>query len=401
MSLTRILFAIPIPFGPRWGFWTRDSGLVVLALREMGYDAWLVALGDATTITEGMPVLCIPLEDMQRAEWWKAQKPDAVVLCTWSAPRFNDIRTAALAATPCVVERLDTSGNRSARLFPKACYIETWGGYRDKLPGYAKWLAHPFVAARTGILYAFPQLLDARMAASMTMTRALLAESPIAADRIRRIIGTFAGGYQRVAMIPHPVNEKVIRYEGLPKRNQVISVGRWGSAQKDFPMLRKVLKGFLQRHPDWTATVVGSGIPARYRANGSGTEEWLRRIRFHENLSHEQLTVEYGHSKIYVMVSRYESFCIAAAEALCCGCSVVGSVDVPSSWYFAEAESGMVAARRTPSVFWETLDREVTSWDAGARDPAKIAQLWRERVGSEAVGRATVALVEEVAAGSI
>jgi glycosyltransferase involved in cell wall biosynthesis len=394
MTVKRIFFALPIPFGPRWGFWTRDSGLVVLALRKMGYDAWLVALGDAATETEGQPVLPVSLAEMKSTEWWKAQKPDAVVLCTWSAPRYDAIRKAALAATPRVVERLDTSGNRSARLFPRACYVQLWGGYRDRLPGYARWLAVPLAAARTAVLYTFPQLLDARMAASMKLTRALIAESPIAAARIGQIIETFAGGGQRVAMIPHPVNEAVIRYDGTAKENRIISVGRWGSAQKDFPLLMKVLKGFLQRHSDWDAIVVGSGIPAHERAAETGAEEWRRRIIFHDNLTHEQLVTEYSSAKIYVMVSRYESFCIAAAEALCCGCSVVGSVDVPSSQLFAQNESGAVAPARTSPSFLTTLDEEVESWARGKRNPKAIASLSQGQMGSHAVAEATVKLLE-------
>ena len=43
--MKKILFAIPIPFDSPGGFWTRDSGLLVLALRDMGYDAWLITLG--------------------------------------------------------------------------------------------------------------------------------------------------------------------------------------------------------------------------------------------------------------------------------------------------------------------------------------------------------------------
>ena len=394
MSLKRILFALPIPFGHRWGFWTRDAGLAVLTLRKLGYDAWLVALGDATTETEGQPVLCVPLEEMSNAAWWKSQAPDAVVLCTWSLPRFDAVREAALAVTPNVVERLDTSGNRSCRLFPRACFIESWGAYRDKLQGFARTLAFPLALAKTAILYGFTGLLDAPMARSMSMTRALIVESPVAATRIQQIMARFAGNDQRIVVIPPPIDADALHYDGTPKQNRIIAVGRWDSAQKDYPMLIKVLEGFLKRHPDWEATVVGSGVPT-----GAGTEEWQRRITYRSGLSHEELAPEYNRAKIYLMVSRYESFCIAAAEALCCGCSVVGSSDVPSSYYFAETQSGMVAAKRTDSDFGETLDLEVAAWASGARDPAKIAPLWRDRAGSEGVSRAMVALLEEVAAG--
>jgi glycosyltransferase involved in cell wall biosynthesis len=394
--MKRILFAIPIPFGPRWSFWVRDSGLVVLALREMGFDAWLVALGDSTTVTEGQPVLPISIEEMRSAAWWKAQQPDAVVLNTWSAFRYDAIRKAALAATPRVVERLDTDGIRSARLFPRPYFVRAWGGYWDRFQTPFHWLAIPCAFARFIVCYLFPSRLDSRMVATMRRLPGLIAESPIAAERIQRMIERVSGSRHRMEVIPHPVNEDVIRYTGAAKENRIITVGRWASAQKDFPLLRRVLKSFLQSHPDWTATVVGSGVPAEQRPSREGAEEWEQRMTYHENLTHEELVVEYNRSKIYLMGSRYESFCIAAAEALCCGCSVVGSCEIPSSYYFAELESGQLAAPRTRESFLETLDREVECWVGGKRNPQAIASSWNARAGSRAVARATLAFLEKV-----
>jgi glycosyltransferase involved in cell wall biosynthesis len=370
--------------------------LVVLALRKMGYDAWLVALGGPMTVTTDRPILPVSLETMKSADWWRAQHPDAVVLNTWSAPRYDAIRQAALAATPRVVERLDTSGARSARLFPKPHFVGLWGTYAEKLPAYARWLAPALAAARTALLYSLPGLMDVRMVATMRRLPAVIVESPVAAARIEQMFKTFSGVNHRVARIPHPVNEEAIHYNGTPKENQIITVGRWATLQKDFPMLRKVLKGFLQRHPDWRATVVGSGVSIRDR---NGAKEWRQRITFHEKLTHEQLAVEYSRSKIYLMVSRYESFCIAAGEALCCGCSVVGSCAVPSSYYFAETQSGHVAETRTSKAFLKTLDQEVECWTKGERNPEAIASVSRKRMGSHAVAQATLALLEDILPG--
>jgi glycosyltransferase involved in cell wall biosynthesis len=241
--------------------------------------------------------------------------------------------------------------------------------------------------------------MDVRMVATMRRLPAVIVESPVAAARIGHMFKTFSGANHPIAMIPHPVNEEAIRYDRTPKENRIITVGRWASWQKDFPMLRKVLKGFLQRHPDWQATVVGSGVPDRDRAAGNWAEEWRQRIAYHEKLTHEQLAVEYGRSKIYLMVSRYESFCIAAGEALCCGCSVVGSSAVPSSYYFAETQSGHVAARRTAKAFLKTLDCEVGCWTNGERNPDAIASVSRKRMGSHAVAQATLALLENIPPG--
>jgi glycosyltransferase involved in cell wall biosynthesis len=394
--MKRILFAIPIIYGHDFGFWTRDSGLVVLALREMGYDAWLAALGDPAMPAEGRPILCASLHDLSAAEWWKNQRPDAVILNTWSAPRYDAIRRAALAATPLVVERLDTDGARSARLFPREFIIRAWGGFWDKLPRSRWWLAMPLAIARFLVHYLFPSAMDRRMVVTMGRLPGLIAESPIAAERMQRMIEKYSGKRHLIEVIPHPVNEDILRYNGAPKENRIMTVGRWDTVQKDFPMLQKILRKFLQNHPDWEATIVGKNIPEDFLAPQRGTEEWRRRVTCHENLSHERLAAEYSRSKIYLIVSRYESFCIAAAEALCCGCSVVGSCDVPTSFYFAETESGAVAEPRTPEAFLEKLDSEVAAWAQGRRDPSAIAAIWKDRVGRSAVARATLAFLNAI-----
>jgi glycosyltransferase involved in cell wall biosynthesis len=396
--MKRILCVLPIPYHHDWNFWIRDAGLTVLTLREMGYDAWLVVLGDATTDTSNRPVMAVSVEDLRQPEWWKKQRPDAVVLSTGSGPRYDAVRKGALSATPRVVERLDTDGGRSYRLYPRENFITSTGSYLDCLPAPIRWLAPAVAAVRTALLYTFPALLDVRMVETMRQLPAVMAESPMAVERMQKMFETFSGKKHRVAMIPHPVNEDVLRFDDSPRMNQVISVGRWESYQKDYPMLRKVLQGFLERHPDWTAVVVGSGAPEADSASSNQREEWLKQVTFHSRLSHEKLALEYNCSKIYLMVSRHESFCIAAAEALCCGCSVVGSSAVPTSHFFAQAQSGRVATPRSSAAFLKALDEEVISWSDGERMPKLIASAYRAQTGTHAVAAAIVSLLEETPA---
>jgi glycosyltransferase involved in cell wall biosynthesis len=391
--MKRILAVIPLGYGDDYGFWDRDVGLVVRTLRTMGYDAWLVALyAPGQTPGPDKPVVRATLEELSDESWWQRQKPDAVILNTWSAPRYYAVRKAALAATPRVVERLDTDGARSARLYFKPYFTQVWNAYAEKLPARFRWLARPLAAAKISAFYAFPALMDRRMVATMKQLPGLIAESPIAAERIQRMIRTFSGGSQRIEVIPHPVNENSIQFTGAPKENRIITVGRWASIQKDFPMLEKTLAGFLRRHPDWKVTIVGGGTPPGRLSQ----IDPQGRIAFHEKLNHQQLATEYNRSKIYLMVSRFESFCIAAAEALCCGCSVVGSCDVPSSYYFAEPKSGSVANPRTPDAFWKALDQEVEAWKKGERNPETIAGTWRNRAGADAVTREIIAFLESI-----
>jgi glycosyltransferase involved in cell wall biosynthesis len=395
MPLQRLFFVLPLPYSPDGGFWPRDCGLLVRVLREKGYDAWLAALGDDSTPTEGQPVIAAPLEKLASAAWWKAQKPDGIVFTGWSAPRFDGIRRAALAATPRVVERLDTAGFRSARLFPRRYFEIARIQYTDAgRPGFRS-AALPLALARTALCYAFPRLMDVPMARTMGQLPGLIAESPIAAQNIRRMIERFAPPAPRIEVIPHPVNTADVHSTGAPKENLLVSVGRWEARQKDFPMLHRVLRGFLEKHPDWRAIIVGGGVPHAI-AHFATRERWEERVTFAGRLEHAELGTIYNRARIYLMASREESFCIAAAEALSCGASVVGSDAVPSSSYFAEFASGRVAAPRSCDAFCRALDQEVRSWENGERDPAAIAREWTRRVGADQVAARTVEFLESI-----
>ena len=100
----------------------------------------------------------------------------------------------------------------------------------------------------------------------------------------------------------------------VPKKNQIISVGRWDSYQKNLSLLLKTLRKFLNQNPDWTSLVIGSGFPAKSPHP---------RIAFLTFLSPTDLARYMQESKIFLSTSRYESFGLASAEASACGCAVV------------------------------------------------------------------------------
>lgn len=393
MPLQRLFFVLPLTYSPGGGFWGRDCGLLVRVLREKGHDAWLAALGDDSTPTEGMPVVAAPLEKLSSIEWWKAQKPDGVVLTGWSAPRYDGIRKAALAATPRVIERLDTAGHRSARLFPRRNFQIAHIQYADA--GRFRFAALPLALARTALCYAFPQIMDVPMARTMSQLPGLVVETPIGVQNIKRMIERFAPPAPRIEMIPHPVNGADFRHDGGPKENLLVSVGRWGAYQKDFPMLQRVLRAFLEKHPDWRAVVGGGGVPEKIAAPPA-RGSWRERIDYTGPLAPAELARIYNRAKIYLMASREESFCIAAAEALCCGASVVGSDAVPSSSYFAGTASGRVAVPRGFDAFCLALDEEAESWAQGERDPAAIAGEWTGRVDAGRVADRTLKFLESI-----
>ena len=100
-----------------------------------------------------------------------------------------------------------------------------------------------------------------------------------------------------------------------------------------------------------------------------------------------QAFAEYQRAQIIVVSSRSESFHIASASALCCGCSVVGPDSIPSLVWFASENAGTLAASRTADALADAVVAEITAWRNDRRDPQKISARWMNLVTAQAVAR--------------
>jgi len=381
----KIISVIPIRFSIRGSFWERDLGLVTLAFKKLGVDAWFSALeGDLPPLD--MPFLSSKYDQLTDPEWWRGQKPDAIILNTWSAPRHNDIRRAALAVGCPLIEKLDTDGVKSPRIYPLHSLRRSWVNYDLRSPIKSGFPQKAEAMARFLVTYLFPSLLDRPMIRCMERVPVYAAETPVASARVRRFLRMYdANPMPRVVTVPHPVNTAQMGFSPADsKRNQVIAVGRWDDAVKGWPLLEKTAELFLKIAPDWSMVVAGPGA----NVEGNKMEErFPGRFSMIGRVGHEELNKLLRSSKIYLLTSHSETFNIAGAEALCCGCSIVGPAQIPSSAYFAAKNSGTVSYLRNASHMSDALMAEVDEWNNQRRNPERISSQWIAELGAEAVAK--------------
>jgi glycosyltransferase involved in cell wall biosynthesis len=362
----------------------------------MGYDAWLVANGKQGEPPSKHPVIIASTEQLFDPSWWKAQKPDGIILNTWSAPRYDALRAAAMETTPHVVEVLDTDGIRSPSISFWDYFAGCHGRYREiGSPKYRQIFSPLIALARAFVIRSFPFLLDEPMAKTMKRVPRLAAQSPLAAARIARFMRTFVANSPPVHFVPHPVNDEYMRYsETILRENKICSVAGWHRYQKDFPLFIRSLILFLASQPKWRAEIIGQ-LPAGFDPTRiAAPRDVCDRITFRGHLEHEMIAGVNQSSKIFLVTSRYESFHIGAAEALCCGCSVVGPANIASMPFFISANSGTISHRRKAEHFADALNAEVIAWERGWRDPVQISKTWRERVGTGVVAEQLVQLLK-------
>ena len=344
----KILLYTDLTIRPDQLFWHRDLGLLTKAFRDLGHDAYLVVhLATEPSATPAVPnkldhpreqpfevpqvrdvvgphyeirnskspippVLWVSQQDVQNPLWWQSHKPDLVILGLWTRPKYDPIRQAALSATPHVIERADSDGMRTA-----SCGLLTYAKrrfdyFRDRTYHWPSPLSIP-----ASFLYSFASIIatpwiETRLARTLKLIPAVAVETTHATELWKSLATRLGADPEKIHCVPHPIQTDIFKFDpAIQKKNQIISVGRWESYQKNLPLLLKTLRSFLDKNPSWTSLVIGSGLPAK---------SLHPRITFLPPLSPPDLARHMQESKIFLSSSRYESFGLAASEAILCGC---------------------------------------------------------------------------------
>ena len=352
----KILLYTDLAIRPDQLFWHRDLGLLTKAFRQLGHEAYLVVhpatepgatlgapnkldhpreqpfeappeqskvwseVGPHSEIRNSKsptpPVLWPSPSDIRDPLWWQSQKPDLLILGLWTRPKYDPIRRAALSATPHVIERADSDGMRTA-----SCGFFTYAKrrfdyFRDRTYHWPSLLSIP-----ASIFYAFASILatpwiEFRLKKTLELLPSILVETPHATNLWKSLATRLGADPEKIYCVPHPIQTDIFKFDpAIQKKNQIISVGRWESYQKNLPLLLKTLRSFLNKNPSWNSLVIGSGLP---------TKSPHPRITFLPSLPPPDLARYMQESKIFLSTSRYESFGLASAEASACGCVVVG-----------------------------------------------------------------------------
>ena len=372
-------------------FFSRDTGLLCHGLRDAGVECGTILCGrpradDHPDLIRGS------LGELENPAWWTSRKVGAVVVHTWSRKEYTGI-LRAIRAAGCKMVLLQDGTGISGPLGPWRAWVrESWYMRRRRgLAGMA-WFVARMLHGHTARLLHF----ERERAVQFALADFVVAPSPEAVEAYRALFTRYGlgEGGSKVRLLPHPAAPWFSWNGSLPKENRIVAVGRWGDFwQKRPDLLGSALEECLGRHPDWSAEVFGA--PA-------SLEDWHRRIpaalrsRVHltGRVPNPRLAESMARAKILLCSSAYESFHIAAAEALCSGASVVGfdSPMVPSLRWFVSEKSGTLSSRFDAASLAGACDREISEWNVGNRDPADISRIWRSRLHAAEVARTLLAI---------
>ncbi len=369
-------------------FFGRDSGLLCRGFQSVGANCVVVMPGSHTDNDAPDLVRC-GNEDLADAEWWKFRNLDLVVLYAWGDPKNLSIAQAIRRAGILLVQNLDTAGFESP-------YADCWRWWRalSGLIAGPQPMVHKLRLAARGLRDLAPHIYERKRLRMMDEADYLGAVSPLATQSIRayaRSLG-FPKVADKILTIPHPVSMEML-WNGEAKEKRVLCVGRWRPEdrhQKDPQTLLRVLGAFLRQCPDWSAEVIGGGASLLALSPGSASLNGLEdRFSFVEALDRPSLCKHYASSRILFCSSRYESFHISSAEALCCGCSVVVAEHplLSSTAWFTSRDSGTIAKSRRPADLLAALLAEARLWDSGQRSAKAISSTWASDLHASSVAQ--------------
>lgn len=323
-------------------------------------------------------MLRTPYENLESEEWWRNLNLDGLILYSWAAPRYNKIAEAVHNAGIKVLVNMDTHGLVSP------------------LANQSDWFREGLVPIIFGDMSIYEKLKDLlkflvesavhpvshRRLKHYTYADVVSACTPHAA----RWIPCEASSLGRPELaskfiyLPHP-QLKEFHYDETRKEPLVITVGRWRKTdwgQKNPRVLIETYRRFLKERPDWRGMIVGAGAPNLCRLLNISLDEIKDRLIFSDHIPAESLPSLYRMARIGLWSSRWEGQQGTAAQALCCGCSVVAPFSGLNSCFrhYVSRESGRIASRNNSASLTDELILEANAWESGQRDPNRISDIW-------------------------
>lgn len=170
---------------------------------------------------------------------------------------------------------------------------------------------------------------------------------------------------EKLFYLPNGCNDLYLKkqFPILPeKENVILSVGRMGSADKNYELLFRVLP-FLEIG-DWKIRIVGSITPefeAKWQEAAEKYPGAASKVEFIGLFTdRKKLYEEYAKAKVFFLPSRVESFGIAFAEALYFGSVIVGHKGMSAYGDLsANGKYGVYYEDNDPKSLAEALNRAI------------------------------------------
>lgn len=365
---------------------TKDPGLIALGLNRNSCRTSLVTEWKPELANQQatFPVICASREKLCSADFWRDVEADCVICYSWFDPYYDLIVEAIIAGGKKAIVKADTDGRLGYPVMPR--YVRDSAA--DRMGNSLRWLRHTRVFGRLSSRF------DTRYRASMPerlrqiqLSNAVLIESPKAVVNLSTFLDYWGGCELRTKLhfMPNPVAEDVVVASPKAKRDLVISVGRWMDPRKNVHAMLECSNRFLSSHPDWKLRVLGEGEEIVEETVSKWAGSLQRRVEIEGQVPHGEVVELMADSRIFFAPSSSESWGMAAAEAACMGCTIVGTPLESFEYLTADGFSGTLSVGFAAKQILRALQFDVAKHAKGAYNPVEIARHWRSKLSLDQV----------------
>lgn len=375
----RWLTCTPVRFKGDHTFFARDSGLLCKGFQEIGVACQAVMPGPPMEGDQVGDLIRTDYCNLEDSAWWRSLGVEGVVFYGWGSGRYVPIVRAIKQADIFLVTHMDTGGlfsifNGVSEL-GGALWRTTVRGGHAPVSGLVRFAARLAYAASIGVIRSdLPRLRHLRQADCIGTV------SPIAVERVRKVCRGYGGKAlaAKVRLISHPCPPYMSPDPLIARERLVVAIGRWDDVHVKGTDLLLAATGLVcERDRKVVFEIYGPITDPMRQWHSSLAVNVQSHVRLAGRVPNTELRRALQRARVSLCTSLRESYHGASAEALCCGCSVVGPdvPEIPSMKWFTDGPFGQMAAR-SPDAMADAMLRELSAWDAGERNPATIGSHW-------------------------
>lgn len=215
----------------------------------------------------------------------------------------------------------------------------------------------------------------------------------VPSEFVRRSFVQMGVSAEKLRKVPYGVDLQRFEKVGEPSGQHfdVLFVGQV-SFRKGVPDLLDAFARF--RHPNKRLRVVGSLQPEMRRYLAHRPTE--KGVEFLGHIPQRQLKVIMSRSHVMVLPSIEEGFGLVLAQALACGCPVVGTINTGAKDLFTDQVEGFIVAPRDPGAITEKLELLADEPDKRERMSEAALKRVTELGGWDAYGERMVSVLTEL-----
>jgi hypothetical protein len=351
----------------------------------MGHSGGIYARG-FEGIGDSIPKTELAVERLKTPEWWREEAVDLAIF--YSVGRFHpSILDVARKQGATVVLECDSDGYFSVRQDPlRALRVTMWHS------SYSLLFKARLLKAWLHTWLVEGQKQDKAVFDSFKLANFLKIES----EEPARILREFLARRKRsdlaakIVVIPFAVRDVFTQGPVKNEREDLIIVaGRLGSLQKDPFLLEKALQRYIETSNPARVELHVRGDAPNLEALAAGS----MKLQLFKNTPSLVLCERLARAQLLLSTSRFESTPVQGLEALCQGCTLVASDQVPGYRSLIGASAfGETYSANSAEDCVRAIRKEMERRTEGLRESRKIAEDWRSRCSLQTVSTRLLSL---------